>query len=115
MATHHGGAGCPTDRDINLHVEVAEGINTRLDNDNESTSGLDITIALGGSEADGHPNELTPSNQVKLTALTREINDLHQQGEAREGQPAESLDHIKWELQNLSHTSATTFLNPNTH
>ena len=55
-----------------------EGINTGLNNDNESTSGSDTTIVLGGSEADGHPNELIPSNQAKLTALMTEINDLHQ-------------------------------------
>ena len=64
MATCHGGAAYPIDRDIDLHVEDAEGINTGLDNDNENTSGLDTTIALGGSEADGHPDELIPSNQA---------------------------------------------------
>ena len=87
----------------------------RPDNDNESTSGSDTIIAFGGPEADGHPNEPIPSNQARLTALMREIKDLHQWVEAGGGQPAESLDHIEWELQNLSHTSATTFLNPNTY
>ena len=33
----------------------------------------------------------------------REINDICQQVEAEEGQPAESLDCIEWELQNLFH------------
>ena len=47
MATCHRGAGHPLDRDINLHVEDAEGINTGLDNDNESTRRSDTTIALG--------------------------------------------------------------------
>ena len=28
MATCHRGAGCPVDRDIDLHVEDTEGINT---------------------------------------------------------------------------------------
>ena len=65
-------------RYTDLHVEDAEGINTGLNNNNESTSGSDTTIALGGPEAKGHHNELIPSNQAKLTALTREINDLHQ-------------------------------------
>ena len=78
----------------------------------ESTSGWDTTIALGGSEAEGHPDKLTPSNQAKLTAFRREINDLHQHVEVGEGQSAEGLDHIEWELQNFSHASATTF--PNT-
>ena len=46
MVTHHGAAGCPLDRDINLHIEDSE--TTGLDNNNESTSGLDATVALGG-------------------------------------------------------------------
>ena len=71
-----GGAGCPIDRDIDLHIEVAE--TTHIDNDNESISGSDTTVALGGQEAEGNPDELIPSNHDKLTAPTREINDLHQ-------------------------------------
>ena len=55
MATHHGGAECPVDRDINLHIEDTEGINRGPENDNDSTSGSDTTIAFGGSEADVHP------------------------------------------------------------
>ena len=113
MATHHGGAGCPLDRDIDLLVEDAE--TSGLDSDNESTNHSDTTVALGGPEAEGHPKELIPSNQAKLTALTRELNDLCQLVEVREGQPAECLDHIEWELQNLSHASTTTFLNTNTY
>ena len=31
MATHHGSTECPIDRDINLHIEDTEGINTGLD------------------------------------------------------------------------------------
>ena len=76
MATCHRGAGCLIDRDINLHVEDAE--TTGLENDNKSISGSDTTVALEGPEAEGHPNELIPRNQAKLTALTREIDDLHQ-------------------------------------
>ena len=78
MATHHRGTGCPVDRDIDLHIEDMEGINTGPDNDNDSTSGSDTTIAIGGSEADGHPSKLIPSNQAMLTALTREIHNLYQ-------------------------------------
>ena len=89
-------------RDINLYIDDTEGINTRPDNDNESTSCSDTTIALGASETDGHPDELIPSNQARLTALMREINDLHEWVEAGDGQPAESLDCIEWELQNLT-------------
>ena len=100
MANCHRGAGYPIDRDINLHLEDTE--TTGLESDNESVSGLDTTTALGGPETEGHPNKLIPSNQAKLRALMREINDLCQWVEAREGQLAESLDHIEWELQNLS-------------
>ena len=78
MATCHRGTGCPVDRDINLHIEDMEGINTGPDNDNESTGGSDTIIAFGGSEADDHPSKLIPSNQAKLTALMRELHDLHQ-------------------------------------
>ena len=78
MDNDHTGAGCSVGRDINLHIEDTEGINTGPDNDNESASGSDTTIAFGGSEADGYPSELIHSNQAKLTALMREINDLHQ-------------------------------------
>ena len=114
MGTHHRGTGHPVGRGIDLHIEDMEGIKTGPDKDNESTSGSHTTIALGGSEAAGHPSELLPSNQAKLTALRREIHNLHQWVKARESQPGEGLDHIDWELQNLSHTSATTHLNPNT-
>ena len=76
MTTHHRGAGCPIDRDINLHVED-EDI-SGLENDNDSTSGSDTTITMGGPEAEGHPDEIIYSNQTKLTALTRDINDLCQ-------------------------------------
>ena len=65
MATHHRGAGHPINRYIDLHIEDTECINTGPDNDNESTSGSDTTIAFGGSEADGHPDELIASNEVK--------------------------------------------------
>ena len=41
-----------------------------------SISGSDTTIALEGPEAEGHPDELVPSNQARLTALMREINDV---------------------------------------
>ena len=72
---HHGGAGCPRNRDIDLQKEDAES--TGQENDNESTSGLDATIFLGGPEAEGQHDHIH-SNQAKLTALMREINDLCQ-------------------------------------
>ena len=99
MATHHRGAGHLIARD-NLHIEDPEA--TGMDNNSESISGSDATVALVGLEAEGNTDELLPSNEAMLTALTREINDLFQWVEAGEGQPVESLDHIEWELQNLS-------------
>ena len=74
MATCHRGAGHPLDRDINLNVEETTGI----DNNNETAHGLDTTTALGGPEAEGHPNDPIYSHQDKLMALTREINDICQ-------------------------------------
>ena len=74
MATHHRGAGHPLDRGINLHAEDPEP----TDIDNESTHSSNATVALGGPEAEGHPKDPVYSNHNKLTALTREINDLHQ-------------------------------------
>ena len=99
MDTHHRSTGHPLDRDNDLHIEDAE--TAGLENENESTSGLDATIALGKPEAESHPSDLIHSNQAKLTTLMREINDLHQV-EAGEGQQAESLDCIEWQLRNLS-------------
>ena len=48
------------------------------DIDNESTHSSDATVALGGPEAVGHPKDPVYGNQDKLTALTRQINNLHQ-------------------------------------
>ena len=77
LATHHGGAaGCPIDRNINLHVEDVEA--KGIDTDNESISSSDTSVALGGLDAEGKPDELLSSNQAKLTALAREINELCQ-------------------------------------
>ena len=61
-------------------------------------------IAFGGSEADGL-SDLLPNSQANLGILTKEINSSWQCVEAREGQPAgglDHLDHLEWELQNLS-------------
>ena len=74
MATHHGGTGHPLDRGIDLNAEDAEPI----DIDNEITHGSDATVPLGGPEAEGLPSDPVYSNQDKLMALTREINDLLQ-------------------------------------
>ena len=74
MATCHRSAGCPLDRGINIHTEDPEP----PDIDNESTHSSNATVAIGRPEAEGHPKDLVYNNHDKLTALTREINDLHQ-------------------------------------
>ena len=98
MATHHRDAGCPLDRGLDILVEDPEQANI----DNESTHSSDATVALGGPEAVGHPKDPVYDNQDRLTAFTREINDLSQRVAAGEGQPAKTLDCKQCELQNLS-------------
>ena len=110
MATCHRGSGHPLDRDINLHVE--ESKTTGLDNDNESTSGSDTTVALGGSEIEGYHSDIIHSNQAKLTALMREINDLCQWVEAREGTDSREFGlHKTRTTKSLTSASATSFSN----
>ena len=88
----------PPNRGLDILTEYTE--HTDIDNDN--TNSLDATVALGYPEAVGHPEDPAYKNQDRFTALTREINNLHQRMTAREGQPAEALDCIQQELQNLS-------------
>ena len=106
MATCHRGTGCPLDRDIDLNIEDSE--TTGIDNNNESTHGLDATVALGGPEAEGHSSDPTYSNQAKWMALMREINDLHQWVEAGEGQPVEFALHRMRTTKSLNSTSSTS-------
>ena len=49
-----------------------------------------------------HLENLQHNNLMKLTALTREVDDLHQRVQAGEGQPMETLNCIECELQRLS-------------
>ena len=72
MATHHGGTGCALDRGIDLHADDPEPSNI----DNECTHSSNATVALGGPEAEGHPEDPVYSNHNKLMALMREINDF---------------------------------------
>ena len=97
MATQHGGAGCPLDRSLDILAEDPE----HADINNDSTHSSDATVALGGPEAVGHPEDPIYNNQSRLTALMTGISNLHQRVVAGEGQPAETLDHIQCELQNL--------------
>ena len=98
MATCHGGAGCPLNRGLDILTEDTE----HADINNDSTHSSDATVALEDPEAVGHSEDPAYANQDRLTALTRELNDLHQRVAAREGQPAEALDRIQQELQYLS-------------
>ena len=62
MATCHGGTGCLLDRGIDLNADDPEP----TDIDNESTHSSDTTVALGGPEAEGHPEDPVYSNHDKL-------------------------------------------------
>ena len=74
MATHHGGTGHPLDRGMDILAEDPEHVDIK----NESTHSSHATVTLGGPDAEGHPKDPVYNNQDKLTALMREINDLHQ-------------------------------------
>ena len=79
MTTCHGGAGhTGKDRDLDSHIEDTRGMDIGSNNDNESTNSLDTMIDFGGSEVDGHLNDLLPNSQANLGILTREINSLQQ-------------------------------------
>ena len=98
IATHHGGAGHTLNRGLDILTEGTE----YADINNNSTQSLDAMVALGDPEAVGHPEDPAFEKQDRLTALTTEINDLHQRVAAREGQSAEALDCTQQELQNMS-------------
>ena len=89
MATHHGGTGCPVKKSLDILTEDPEHASI-----NDSTHSSDATVDLGDQEAVGHPEDPAYDSQDRLTALMREIKDLHQWVAAGEGQPAETLDCI---------------------
>ena len=116
MATHHRGTGCPVDRYINLHIEDMEGINTGPDNNNGSTSGSDTTVAFGGSEADGHPQQ-TSTQQPSHVNSTHERNIQFTSMSRGQRKPTSRRFglHSMRATKSLSCASATTCLNPNTY
>ena len=65
LATHHGSAGYPLDRGIHLNTEDPEP----ADIDYKGTHSSDAMVALGGPEAEGHPEHPVYSNHNKLTAV----------------------------------------------
>ena len=73
MTTCHRGAGHPLDRGLDILTEDTE----HADINNDSTHGSDVTVAPGDPEAVGHFEDPAYNKQDRLTALTREINDLH--------------------------------------
>ena len=74
IAIHHGGTGHSLDRGMDILTEDPK----HTDIHNESTHSSDATVALGGPEEEGHPKDPVYSNQDKLKALVKEINDLCQ-------------------------------------
>ena len=88
MATCHGGLGQPLDRDNNMTREKQTVIVTN----GEVTQDFH-------PEVSDHFEDLEHDNPTRLTAITRELDDLHHRIQAEEGQPMEALNHIEQELQ----------------
>ena len=86
MATHHGGPGQPTDRDISAH----------------ETTDTNIEQAQEFHQVNANYfEESEPNYPTRLTLITRELDDLCQCVLAGEGQSAGALHHIECELQRL--------------
>ena len=91
VATHHRGSGSSLDRDTDM---TREPLNT-------ADTGIEDTQDFNTAET-VHFEDLKHKNPTKLTALTKEIDDLHQWVQAEEGQPTETLNCIECKLQKLS-------------
>ena len=75
MATHHGGPGQPTNRDIpDTNYEQAQEFHQVNANDFK---------------------ESEPTNPARLMLITRELDNLCQCVQAGEGQPVEALNCIE--------------------
>ena len=88
IATHHGGAGQPLDRDSTP---------------NGKDTDANILHNYHHEDMDNFEN-VEQENHTNLATLTWELDDLHQRIQAGEGQPMEVLHHIECELQRLSIT-----------
>ena len=88
VATCHGGSGSSLDRDIDMTTNDTNIVDTQYFNTTETNNSENLKY----------------NNPAKLTALTRELDDLCQQVQDRECQPTETLNCIECELQNLSIT-----------
>ena len=76
MVAHHGGSGQPLDRGINVTREAHETADTDIED----------TQDFHPVDAD-HFEDLEHNIPARLTAITRELDDLHQPIQAEEGQP----------------------------
>ena len=84
MATHHGGSGQPLNRDIDVTREAHKARNTDIE-DTQDFHPVDRD----------HFEGLEHNNPARLTAITRELEDLCQHIQAEEGQPSEVLNCIE--------------------
>ena len=84
MATHHGGAGQPLDRDT-----TPQGQDTDIPNDYHH------------EDMDNFEN-MEQGTHTNLEILTQDLDDLCHRVQAGKGQPTEALNHIEHELQRLS-------------
>ena len=82
MATHHGGAGQPSDRDPYL---------TEQDTDIPSNHLEDV---------DNFKN-VEHENHITLKALTTNLDNLQYRVENAEGHPMEAIHHLECELHRL--------------
>ena len=82
MATHHGGAGQPSDRDPNLLEQGTDIPSNHLED-------------MDNFENGEHENHTT------LKALTRNLDDLQHRVEIAEGQPMEAIHCLECEPHRL--------------
>ena len=85
MATHHGGAGQPSDRDPCLPEQDTDIPSNHLE------------------DIDNFEN-MEHENYTTMKALTRNLDNLCHGVENAEGQPMEAIHHLECELHRLSLT-----------
>ena len=83
MATHHGGAGQPLDRDPTPQEQ-----------------GTDIPNDYHHEDMDNFEN-VEHETHTTQEALTRDLDDLWHRVETAEGQPTEVINHLEHELHRL--------------
>ena len=84
MATHHGQLRKPLDRD------------TAMIRDDQTAVDIDIEVMQDFHPVEtDHFEDLEHNNPARLTAITRELEDLCQQAQAKEGQPLVALNCIE--------------------